>query len=297
LQQLTRVIALVRNYDKAKERFKAYLNVPEFKIIVQDVSEEIDIDDDIDYIIHAASQASPKYYLIDPVGTLKANIWGTANLLNLAKKSNAKSFLFFSSSEIYGEIPNELNPIDENCFGYLNPTAIRSCYAESKRMGENICISWAHQYKMDVKIVRPFHTYGPMMELNDGRVFADFTSDIVHSRNIAMKSDGSSIRAYCYLADAIVAYFLVLLTGGSSEAYNIGNPDQECSVIDLANRLVNIFPDKKLTVIVQEQDNLNYLTSKVNRITPDITKIKALGWLPEFTIEKGFERTVRSYTV
>jgi UDP-glucuronate decarboxylase len=296
LLQLTKVIALVRNYDKANERFKSYLNVPEFRIIVQDVSEKINIDEKIDYIIHAAGQASPKYYFTDPVGTLKANIWGTENLLSIAKKYNAESFLFFSSSEIYGEVPNELNPINEDYFGYLNPIAVRSCYAESKRMGENICISWAHQYKMNVKIVRPFHTYGPMMELNDGRVFADFTSDLVHKRNIVMKSDGSSIRAYCYLADAIVAYFLVLLYGANSQAYNVGNPEQECSVLDLANRLVNIFPEKKLTVVIQNQDNLNYLTSKVNRVTPDITKIKALGWAPKFTIEKGFERTVSSYT-
>jgi UDP-glucuronate decarboxylase len=294
-QQSTKVIALVRNIDKAKVRFNAYLQCPEFKLLLQDVSDEININDEVDYIIHAASQASPKYYSVDPVGTLKANIFGTTNLLSLAKKLNTKSFLFFSSSEVYGEIPEELNPIAENDFGYLNPTSVRSCYAESKRMGENICISWAHQYGLDVKIVRPFHTYGPMMELNDGRVFADFTADMLCSRNIVMKSDGSSKRAYCYLADAIIAYFLVLLKGVSGEAYNVGNPECECSVLDLANRLINIFPQKKLTVITREQDNLNYLASKTNRVTPDITKIKSLGWLPKYTIEEGFERTVYSY--
>ena len=293
--QETKVIALVRNSDKARVRFKDYLRCSKLQIIVQDVTNDINIEDDIDFIVHAASQASPKYYAVDPVGTLNANIYGTTNLLKIAHKLKIKSFLFFSSSEVYGEIASDLNPIFENMFGYLNPTNIRSCYAESKRMGENICVSWSAQYGVNVKIVRPFHTYGPMMDLNDGRVFADFTADIVYDRNIVMKSDGMSKRAYCYLADAVVAYFLILLNGENGEAYNVGNPDNECSVLELANILVKIFPEKMLTVVQKEQDNLEYLASKVNRITPDIGKVKKLGWVPTYTIQEGFKRTIKSY--
>jgi len=294
-RQNTKVIALVRNMEKAKVRFIEYTDRSDLILLVQDVSDDIAIDEQIDFIIHAASQASPKYYSVDPVGTLRANIFGTTNLLTLASRFNAKSVLFFSSSEVYGEVSDQLESIGEDDFGYVSPTQVRSCYAESKRMGENLCISWAHQYGLDVKIVRPFHTYGPKMELNDGRVFADFAADLVNNRDIVMKSDGTSRRAYCYLADAVIAYFLVLLNGKSGEAYNIGDPGNECSVLELANRLVNIFPEKNLTVITKENNNLNYLASKVNRVTPNIAKIKALGWKPRFTIEEGFKRTVNSY--
>jgi UDP-glucuronate decarboxylase len=134
-----------------------------------------------------------------------------------------------------------------------------------------------------------------MMALDDGRVFADFVADIINNRNIIMKSDGSSTRAYCYLADAVIAYFLVMLKGKPGETYNVGNPDAECSVIQLANRLLNIFPEKKLIVIQKEQDNRNYLKSKVNKIIPDIERVKKLGWLPKYNIEEGFMRTVNSY--
>ncbi|UKJ08237.1 NAD-dependent epimerase/dehydratase family protein [Solitalea lacus] len=295
LNQNTRVIALVRNKEKAEKRFRNYLNNHLLEILVQDVCQPIDLNIKVDYIIHAASQASPKYYSIDPVGTLNANIFGTINLLSLAVKSSAQSCLFFSSSEVYGEVEEDFIPIKEDGYGYLNPTSVRSCYAESKRMGETICVSWAHQYGVDVKIVRPFHTYGPMMDLTDGRVFADFVADIVLNRDIIMKSDGTAVRAYCYLSDAIIAYFLVLLKGAQAESYNIGNPQGVCSVIDLANKLVSSFPEKKLKVIRKENMDSNYIPSKANKVIPNIDKVTSLGWKPKVSIEEGFTRTVISY--
>ncbi|MFZ4796465.1 MAG: NAD-dependent epimerase/dehydratase family protein [Bacteroidia bacterium] len=289
------ILALVRNSKKAKAKFGNLLERNDLKIIEQDVCLPIIFDEKIDYIIHAASQASPKYYGVDPVGTLSANVIGTKGLLDLALQKQVKSFLFFSTSEVYGIVDSSKIPTKENDYGYIDPTNVRACYAESKRMGENMCVSYLHQYKVPVKIVRPFHTYGPGMELNDGRVYADFIANIVQNENIEMKSDGLAMRAFCYSADATLGFFKVLLAGENGEAYNVGNPNGEISIINLAEKLVNLFPEKKLSVIKQQQTNANYIPSAVQRNCPDASKIGALGWQATTNIEEGFYRTITSY--
>jgi UDP-glucuronate decarboxylase len=291
-----KVIALVRNNRNAYERFSQYLKDPNLKIITQDVSDKIALEDKIDYIIHAASQASPKFYGIDPVGTLRANVLGTLNLLDLAIKNNIKSFLYFSSAEIYGEVNNNLVPIKEGTFGYLDPTNVRSCYAESKRMGENICVSYFKQYNVPAKSVRPFHTYGPGMKLDDGRVYADFVSDVLNNRDIHLSSDGSAIRAFCYVTDATIGFFKVLLDGTDGESYNIGNPSQECSILELAQIVTTIFPEKRLEVKVElKNEDHFYLKSPLKRNSPDISKMNDLGWMPQVDLISGFRRTILSY--
>ena len=250
----------------------------------------------IDYIIHAASQASPKYYGVDPVGTLSANILGTYHLLELAKLSKVENFLYFSSGEVYGEVTADKIPLNENNYGYLDPVSVRSCYAESKRMGENMCISYAHQHQLHVTIVRPFHIYGPGMSLNDGRVYADFVADIFHNRDITLFGTGTAVRSFCYLTDATLGFFTVLLDGEASQAYNVGNPDDCLSVMELAKRLQSLFSDKKLKIIQKTRDSSStYLESKISVNVPDIKKIQTLGWFPKVSIEEGFSRTIRSF--
>ena len=291
-----KVIGAVRNMKKAKHRFSKYLKRKDFFLKEMNLATSIDLQDKVHFIIHAASQASPKYYGIDPVGTLLPNTIGTNNLLIFALKNPVESFLFFSSGEVYGEIsPNQI-PTNEKDYGFIDPTDVRSCYGESKRMGETMCISYKHQYNIPAKIVRPFHTYGPGMRLDDGRVFADFVSDIVNDKDIIMKSDGSARRAFCYLADAIIGFFTVLLAGKNGEAYNVGNPDGELSIKELAFILIDLFPEKKLQVI--EMNNLtgnDYLKSPIGRNCPDISKIRNLGWMPHFSVPEGFKRTIQSY--
>ena len=292
----TSVIALVRNKQKAEDRFKHLLNHPNLKIFVQDVSEIFDMNDKIDFIIHAASQASPKYYGIDPVGTLNANVLGTINLVRLAQKNNAESFLFFSSGEVYGQVKAEDIPIKEDTFGYLDCASVRACYGESKRMGENICVSYHAQYGVNAKMVRPAHTYGPGMALDDGRVFADFVSNIVNRQNIVLKSDGSAIRPFCYLADATLGYLTVLTKGENGQAYNVGNPYEEYSMLELAGTLVDLFPEYGLKVVRNNVPaDSDYLKSPVTRISLSIDKIRKLNWAPKTTVPDGFKRTILSY--
>lgn len=292
----TKVIGLVRNIEKARQRFIFYAQRADLELIQADVNEPFDSKYPIHFIIHAASQASPKFYSIDPVGTLLPNAIGTNNLLRLAQKNPIESFLFFSSGEVYGEVDSAKIPTRENDYGFIDPTNVRSCYGESKRMGETMCISYYHQFNIPTKIVRPFHTYGPGMELDDGRVFADFVSDIVNNRDIIMKSDGSAIRAFCYLADAIVGFFTVLLKGKNGEAYNVGNPKGETSIKDLAYSLVGLFPESKLEVIeINKPPNDDYLKSNISRNCPDISKIKIFHWAPYYSIQEGFKRTIQSF--
>lgn len=290
-----KILALVRNREKALLRFSDQINRTDFELIIQDVCDPMNITEKIHFIIHAASQASPKFYGSDPVGTINANVQGTLNLLKLAKDNSIEKFLYFSSSEIYGIVPPDSGNISETDFGYIDPVNVRSCYSESKRLGETMCIGWMHQYGVPVSIVRIFHSYGPGMDLADGRVFADFIADIIEDRNIVMKSDGSAVRAFCYLTDATVAFFMVMLAGENGSAYNMGNSHCECSIVDLADRLVSLYPEKKLQVVKKEVKKEGYIKSPVQKIVPDISKIKLLGWNPTVGIEEGFSRTIASY--
>ena len=288
-----KVIALVRNEKHTKERFSNYLSDENLKIIVQDVANEINLIEKIDYIVHAASPASPKYYNIDPVGVIMPNVLGTKNTLELARKNNIEGYLYFSSGEVYGQL-NDGEVINEDKYGYLDPTTVRACYGESKRMGENLCVSYGHQYNIPVKIVRPFHTYGPGMKLDDGRVFADFVKNIVNNEDIEMKSDGSATRAFCYLADATVGFFKILLEGKNNNAYNLANSNGVISIKDLATELVNMFPEKGLKAIFAEQ-NKDYLQSPVKGNSVDTSKLESLDWKATTTIRDGFKKTIRSY--
>jgi len=291
----TKIIAIVRNKQKANNRFKNYMTDTNLEIIEHDVCNEFNYNHKIDFIIHAASQASPKYYKIDPVGTLNANVLGTINMLKLAQTKSVESFLYFSSGEVYGEVKDEFMPIKEDTFGYLNPALVRSCYGESKRMGETICVSYFAQYGIKAKIVRPFHTYGPGMALDDGRVYADFVANIIKDQNIILNSDGKAKRAFCYLTDATIGFLTVLVNGENGEAYNVGNPQEEYSILELANILVNLYPEKKIEVILNKTINADYLKSTITRNSPNIDKLKKLNWNPTVTIEKGFKRTVSSF--
>jgi len=281
--------------DMADNRLALYRDRNDLVFLNQDICQPIKIEDDISFIIHAASKASPKFFTQDPVGVLSANILGTKNLLDLAAQKKVESFLFFSSGEIYGQVPESEMPIKENTYGRIDTLNVRSCYAESKRMGETMCVSWLHQFGVPVKIVRPFHTYGPGMNLDDGRVFADFVSDVINNRNIIMKSDGAAVRPFCYIADATVGFFTILLSGKNGEAYNLANDKAETSVLDLAQLLIKLFPERNLKVVTQKNNNEIKIESGIIKNSPDISKIKSIGWSPKYDLGRGFMRTVESF--
>lgn len=293
----TQVICVARSTQSVEMRLRAYLGAPDLLVVQHDVSQPLPSDfPRADFIVHSASQASPKYYGVDPVGTLLANSAGTMYLLAHAIKSQADRFLFFSSGEIYG-VPLDSNQlVGEQAYGYLDPMNVRSCYAESKRIGETMCAAWAQQHGLHTSVVRPFHTYGPGMALDDGRVFADFVADVVAKRDIVLKSDGLALRPFCYIADATIGFLTVLLTGDKAQAYNVANPDAEISIRDLATVVAGLFPERGISTRCEVPISSDaYLKSPISRSCPSIDKIRGLGWSPTIGVSDGFRRTIQSF--
>lgn len=286
-----RVVGLVRNLDRARVRFDAYAGRGDLHLIEQDVSAPLELDERCEVIVHAAGQASPRFYDTDPVGTIDSAVLGTRSLLERARRDDSETVLVFSSGEVYGE--TETVPTTEDDYGPLDPTRVRSCYGESKRLAETLCVAYRHQYGVPVKVVRPYHTYGPGLRLDDGRVFADFVADVIARRPLLLKSDGLATRAFCYLADATLGFFTVLLAGESARAYNIGNDQAELSILELARTLGDEFG---LEVVEQPgAASPGYVPSTIGRSAPDIGRARALGWAPTTSVRDGFARTVRSF--
>jgi nucleoside-diphosphate-sugar epimerase len=291
-----RVVALVRNRRRAELRFAAHSGREDLTLLVQDVTERPAMTGPVDFVIHAASQASPKYYGSDPVGTLLPNVLGTRQLLELTREHSVRAFLFISAGEVYGKLTEDQFPTRESDVGLVDQTDVRSCYAESKRMGEAMCVAWHHQFGVPTRIARPFHTYGPGLDRKDGRVFADFVSDILARRDIVLRSDGSARRAFCYLSDATAGFFTILLRGENGKAYNVANPGGELSIRELAELLVEAFPERGLKVVFARRDEgEDYIPSPFVRNCPDVSRMATLGWTPTTSVVEGFRRTVSSF--
>ena len=290
------VLALVRNSQRAQDKFGELLNNPNFKLIVADVSDANIQQNNIDIIIHAASQASPKYYGKDPVGTLKANTIGTFNMLELAVKHNTEKFIYISSGEVYGVLDGSVPKVTEEYTGNVNITDVRSCYAESKRMGENMCVCYSHQYGLHTNMLRLSHTYGPGLSLDDGRVFADFTNCVVNNRNITLNSDGSAKRSFVYISDMISALFKIMLHAPSGQAYNIA-ADKQTSILELAKTICELYPEKNLSVDFAPNTDKNYIRSQSTSAELCADKLKKLGWQQTIFVKQGFKRMIDSYLI
>jgi UDP-glucuronate decarboxylase len=289
-QEPASVIAVVRSAQRARRRFQPH---PALQVIERDLAKTRLEFPPFDWAIHAASPASPRFYATDPVGTLLPNIVGTLALLEAARDGRCKGFLYISSGEVYGEVPAASVPTSEHEFGYLDPMNFRSCYGEGKRCGETLCAAFAKQFGVRAIVARPFHTYGPGIALDDGRVFADFVRDVVEGRNIALKSDGAATRAFCYVTDAVAGLLTVLCVGMSGEAYNVGSANGEISISGLAELLVRLFPERGLRVERVVRDDDGYVVSPITRNVPSTAKLEELGWKPMIDLEEGFRRTVR----
>jgi nucleoside-diphosphate-sugar epimerase len=287
-----KIIGIARDRDKVEARFGDLVKRNDFVIRFQDVCDPPNIEYKIDYIIHAASIASPKYFKDKPLETILPNTYGTNNYLKLAHKNNSE-FLFFSTGGVYGETRGLTS---EKSYGYLDPLDERSCYHESKRLGETLCMAWYREFGVKVKMIRPFHVYGPGMDIEDGRAIADFIKGIIGDREIVIKGDGLTRRSFCYMADFITGLYTVLLKGESGEAYNITNDRSIESVGNVAKLLVSLYKDLDIKLIYSQRNGEDkYLVSKVPENNPCILKLKKLGWQPLYSLTDGFRRTVDSF--
>ena len=257
-----------------------------------------------DFVVHAASVASPTFYRRHPLETMDANVNGLRILLDRAREQHAaghplQGFLFLSSSEIYGDPPPDAIPTPETYRGNVSCTGPRACYDESKRFGETLSVTFARAFELPVVIVRPFNNYGPGLRAGDRRVVPDFASDIVAGRDIVLLSDGSATRTFCYVADAVVGYFRALVRGRSGEAYNIGTEHPEISVRELAERMIALGAEVlgySGRVVHERSADVDYLTDNPTRRRPDITKARQdLGYEPSVSLDEGLRRALLWY--
>lgn len=243
-----------------------------------------------DFIIHAASIASPTFYRQFPIETMDANVIGLRILLEHASVRPVESLLFFSTSEIYGD-PDPANiPTEETYRGNVSCTGPRACYDESKRYGETLCVNFARSRNIPVSIARPFNNYGPGLRLSDRRVLPDLFRDALAGNDLVLLSDGRATRTFCYAADAVAGYLRILLRGRAGESYNIGCEVPEISMLELA-RMVARVAGGTSRVIHQASDDRDYLTDNPQRRCPVIRKAREeLDFSPTVGLEEGLER-------
>jgi UDP-glucuronate decarboxylase len=260
--------------------------------------------DDFEFVVHAAGIASPTYYRKHPIETMDANINGLRSLLDWSVRQQERGqpvegFLFFSSSEIYGDPDPQFIPTPETYRGNVSCTGPRACYDESKRYGETLCVNFAQQYGLPVKVARPFNNYGPGLKITDRRVIPDFARDILAGRDIVMLSDGAATRTFCYVSDAATGYYKVLVRGHAGEAYNIGVEAPEISMRELAERLTELgrqYFDYGGDVVRQESEEKLYLVDNPSRRCPTITKAREhLGYAPRIDLSEGLRRSMLWY--
>jgi len=261
-------------------------------LLEQDISENFDFPDELHYIIHAASIASPPTYREFPIKTVDVNYHGTRNLLEIARKKKIQSMLLLSSSEIYGD--PEVVPTPESYHGKVSCTGPRACYDESKRLAETISTLYFQQYKVPVKIARPFNVYGPYLNLNDGRVIPDFMRNAIEKSEILIHSDGSPTRSFCYVSDAIRAFFKLLFSKHDGIICNVGN-DEEISISNVA-KMVQKTIGKPISIKTIKSNDPNYTTDNPQRRCPDLSLIKkSINYNPRINFEEGLNRAYNWY--
>lgn len=267
------------------ENIKHIMGNPDFIYIQHDVTKHIEIDEDVDYVIHMASIASPKHYINYPIKTLKVGTLGTMNALGLAKAKNAR-FLFTSTSEVYGD--PEVHPQPETYWGNVNPVGIRSCYDESKRAGEALVMAYNRKHGIDTRIVRIFNTYGPRMGAGDGRVVPAFITQALAGEPLTVFGDGKQTRSFCYISDLVEGLWRLMNTDYNMPV-NLGNPTEK-TMLELAELVIKLTGSKsEITFKPLPEDD-------PKQRCPDITLAKKLlNWEPKVTLEEGLKETIKYF--
>ena len=293
LDKPCRIICLDNFVTGAPTRLAHLDGRPDVVFHRSDVSQGVELDEPVDFVVHAASIASPTWYRRFPLETIDVNVSGTRHLLELALARRASSFLYLSSSEIYGDPPPDRIPTREEYWGHVSSTGPRAPYDESKRLAETLCTTYYRLHELPVVIARPFNVYGPRLSLDDGRVIPDFAGDVLAGRPIVVRSDGRVTRSFCYIADFVAAALLLLAHGTPGEAYNVGN-DDEVTIGELAETFAQL--GGGLEVRYETSDDPLYLVDNPSRRSPDLTKTQAaIEWKPAVPLRVGLERTLSYY--
>jgi len=277
------VICIDNFYTGNKNNISKWLNDKRFQLIEQDIIKPIDLK--VNRIWHFACPASPHKYKIDPIKTSQINFIGTYNMLELAKKNNAR-ILFASSSEIYGN--PKVHPQNESYYGYVNPISERSCYVEGKRISESLCLDYFRRYKTEIRIARIFNTYGPRMMPKDGRVISNFISQAINGEPLYIYGSGKQTRSFCYIEDLIIGLNKIM-NSDYTLPINLGS-QEELSIIDLAN-LIRKKINKRIKIIHTKESKEDPMNRR-----PDIKLArKVINWESKTKINEGLDITIKEF--
>lgn len=285
-----KIIVLARDLDKAKKRF---FESDCLKIVVGDVQRIPEINEKIDYVIHSASQTSSKGFVENPVETINIVIDGTRSVLALAREKKVESFIFLSTMEVYG-YPEKGHKVKEEEIGSFDVTNPRNCYPISKIMAENICFSYFKEYGVPIRILRLTQTFGPGVEYNDGRVFAEFARCAIEKKDIILRTKGETERSYLYTADAVTAIITAMLKGQAGDIYNVANEETYCSIIEMA-KLVSDDNGIRIKEELENVEEMGYAKTLYMDLSTE--KIRMLGWKSSICLIDMYRRLLLSMRV
>ena len=289
------VVALVRNIDKAVSVFGTPESFDNKLVFVQGTVENLPhIDCEIDYIIHGASPTASSFFINNPVETIKTAVWGTDNMLQLAKEKQVKGFVYLSSMEVYGS-PLADDKLYETASTTIDTMAVRSCYPEAKRMCEYLCASYSSEYNVPATVARLSQTFGPGVSKDDNRVFAEFARCAMNGKDIVLRTKGDSKRTYIYTADAVSAILVLMLNGVSGNAYNIANPQTYCSIYEMAKMIADEIATEKIDIIINATEESMKKYPPAHHLNLQCDKLMALGWKPEVTLKDMYIRMIKDY--
>lgn len=282
-----KIIAISRSEQRAKSIFGAYWEESCFHYYFCDIAENVEIEEKIDYIIHAASNTHPVQYATDPIGTIAANTWGSYHLLQLAQKNKAE-FILLSSVEIYGENRSDKEVFSENDMGYLNCAEVRAGYPESKRLAESLCYAFGRQYNLRFKIARLARVYGGTIREDDSKAISQFFHKALKGENIVLKSEGKQLYSYIYVMDAVSAVFGIMLQGENQEVYNVSGTESSITLYELAQEIAGIFGVFVERNLPNELEAAGF--SKATKAVLDNSRLLALGWTEKTPILSGIKK-------
>ncbi|MCD8322107.1 MAG: NAD-dependent epimerase/dehydratase family protein [Oscillospiraceae bacterium] len=283
------VYAAGRSLVRLEDRFQG-IKTENLVFLEYDMTKAVEFKVSVDYVIHAAGNAYPLAFSNDPVGTIVGNIKGTYELLEYSRKSDVKRFLYISSGEVYGQGDLSLDEFEESYGGYVDPTSPRSCYPNSKRTAETLCVSYYKQYGLETLIVRPCHTYGPWVTANDNRANVQFIHNVLRGEDIILNSAGTQMRSYCYVADCASAIMTVLINGTAGEAYNSANPDARVTIADFAQIVAQVAGRKVVFANPTDKDVME--RTPIEKQVLSSKKLENLGWQGRYSVPQGVANTL-----
>ena len=288
------ILALVRNPEKAKLIYgQELLDRGDIRLIEGDITQPLDIDCNIDYIIHGAAVTVSKLMVSKPVETISAALDGTTNILKLAHDKNVRSLVYISSMEMYGKMDGVCD-VTEDKLGYVDPLMVRSNYPESKRMCENMCIAWMNEYGVPVKIARLAQTFGAGILPGESRVFAQFAKSVMNDEDIVLHTKGLSEGNYSYTADTVRGLLTILVKGKDGEAYNVSNEENHTTIANMAKFAASDLAGGKIKVVfdIPQSNTFGYAADTKMKLSSK--KLMELGWKPMHNLKDSYIRMMGS---